>query len=460
MEDNKNEEMVRSEPQEKEIKPHKERSEEERERLKKLIVYPLMVLVFLCSMWLIFAPSSEDKEKEKQQQGFNTTMPTGNDDGLIADKRKAYENIQLEKKEDLRNQQMRDLSALFGTGEKEDVNLNLLPREDEETKPQSSRYGAGGGSVRPQASIQASASAYKDINATLGNFYEQPRTDPEKEQMQKELEKLRERVASERSERDVADDQLALLEKSYEIAAKYMPNQSNSSVNISSTNTSQAEKAVKEKVLERNGKALAMPVGQVQKRIVSSLYQSTSNEEFVRSYSKERNGDFHTAVGTETLTTVNTIKACIHEDKTLTDGQSIRLRLLEPMHAGKYILPKLTIVTGTVKIVGERLFINITSLEHLGQIIPVEVQVYDSDGQKGIFIPGSLELNAAKEIAANMGTSLGSSINISTDAGAQFASDLGKGLIQGTSQYISKKMRTVKIHLKAGYKVMLYQEEN
>ena len=55
---------------------------------------------------------------------------------------------------------------------------------------------------------------------------------------------------------------------------------------------------------------------------------------------------------------------------------------------------------------------------------------------------------------------LGSSINISTNAGAQLASDLGKGLIQGTSQYIAKKMRTVKVHLKAGYRVMLYQEKD
>ena len=86
--------------------------------------------------------------------------------------------------------------------------------------------------------------------------------------------------------------------------------------------------------------------------------------------------------------------------------------------------------------------------------------MFDSDGQEGIFIPGSMEIDAVKEIAANMGSSLGSSINISTDAGAQLASDLGKGVIQGTSQYIAKKMRTVKVHLKAGYKVLLYQYEN
>lgn len=458
MEENKNEEVARSEPQEKEIKPRKEQSEEERQRQKKLIVYPLMVLLFLCSMWLIFAPSSEDMEKEKQQQGFNTTVPTADNDGLIADKRTAYEKMQLEKKDDFRNQQMRDLSVLFGKEQNQEVSLDLLPSADDEPKPKTSKYGSGGGSVRPQASIQASASAYKDINATLGNFYETPKIDPKKEQMQKELEELRKQVAGEKSEQEVANDQLALLEKSYELAAKYMPNQGDGNANISTT--TQVEKKLEEKVLERNGKALAMPVGQVKKRVVSSLSQPMSDADFIASHSEERNRDFHTAIGTKELTEVNTIKACIHENKTLTNGQGVKMRLLEPMRAGKYVLPKQAVITGMVKIAGDRLHISITSLEYQGQIIPVEVQVYDSDGQKGIFIPGSLELNAVKEVAANMGNSLGSSINISTNAGAQFASDLGKGVIQGTSQYIGKKMREVKVHLKAGYQIMLYQEEN
>ena len=100
------------------------------------------------------------------------------------------------------------------------------------------------------------------------------------------------------------------------------------------------------------------------------------------------------------------------------------------------------------------------SLEYAGTIIPVALAVYDTDGQPGIFMPNSMEMNAVREVAANMGGSLGSSINISTNAGAQLASDLGKGLIQGTSQYIAKKMRTVKVHLKSGYKVMLYQDRD
>lgn len=151
---------------------------------------------------------------------------------------------------------------------------------------------------------------------------------------------------------------------------------------------------------------------------------------------------------------------CTNTAQSVTDGQAVRLRLLEPMAVAEKIIPRNAVLVGAARIQGERLGIAVTSLEHEGTIIPVELSVYDTDGQEGIFIPNSMEMNAVREVAANMGGSLGSSINISTDAKAQLASDLGKGLIQGTSQYIAKKMRTVKVHLKAGYRVMLYQDRN
>ena len=185
-----------------------------------------------------------------------------------------------------------------------------------------------------------------------------------------------------------------------------------------------------------------------------------SNAEFVASFSQERNRSFNTAVGVTTVSDRNTIPACVYGAQSVTDGQAVRLRLLEAMAVADRIIPHNAVVVGAAKIQGERLGIEITSLEHDGTVIPVELEVYDTDGQPGIFIPNSMEMNAVREVAANMGGSLGSSINISTNAGAQLASDLGKGLIQGTSQYIAKKMRTVKVHLKAGYRVMLYQGVN
>ena len=143
---------------------------------------------------------------------------------------------------------------------------------------------------------------------------------------------------------------------------------------------------------------------------------------------------------------------------TFMDGQNVRLRLLEPMQAGNVIIPRNTLISGVARIQGERLGITVNSLEHGGMIIPVELLVYDLDGQSGIFIPNMAELNAAKEIIANMGTSAGTSITLSDDAGKQFAADMGRNAIQGVSQFTAKKLREVKVHLKADYKLFLMLE--
>lgn len=119
-------------------------------------------------------------------------------------------------------------------------------------------------------------------------------------------------------------------------------------------------------------------------------------------------------------------------------------------------IPKGTVLTGGTRMQGERLDILISTVEHDGSVIPVELEVYDADGQQGIAVPNSMEYDALREIAANMGGSMNSSINISTDAGAQIASDLGKGVIRGVSQYVTQKMQRVKVTLKAGHRVLLY----
>ena len=65
-------------------KPKKELTEEQRQKQKKLIVYPLMFIIFAIVMWLIFAPS--EKEEEQGQSGFNTDVPAPADNALVGDK--------------------------------------------------------------------------------------------------------------------------------------------------------------------------------------------------------------------------------------------------------------------------------------------------------------------------------------------------------------------------------------
>lgn len=438
----------------KEGKPEKPLTEEQRQRRRKMLVYPLMGLLFAGSMWLIFAPSEKDRQEAQQGVGFNTEMPLPAESGIIADKRTAYEQAQMEEKQQERRSQMHDLASLFSDKEEETENgggdFDLL---NPQTEKPSRSY--GGGSSRPRQTVQSSAAAYHDINRTLGSFYETPKDDPEKEELRERIEEL-EAMMTQRTEPSGTslDDQVALLEKSYELAAKYMPSGQGGTSQTPAADTKEKPKTT------RNGKALAMPVQQVTTQVVSALTQPMTNAEFAGAHGGERNYGFHTAIGSAATAGKNTIAACVHSDQTITDGQAVRLRLLEPMQVAGVRIPRNTVVVGAVRVQGERLGVEITSLEYAGTIIPVELAVFDSDGQEGIFIPNSMEVSAVKEVAANMGSSLGSSINISTDAGAQLASDLGKGVIQGASQYISKKMRTVKVHLKAGYKVMLYQPEN
>jgi conjugative transposon TraM protein len=159
----------------------------------------------------------------------------------------------------------------------------------------------------------------------------------------------------------------------------------------------------------------------------------------------------------------NTIRACIHDDQTVSDGletqRSVRIRLIEPMSAGGTVIPAHIILTGQARI-GERLDVTVTSIEYMGRIYATDIAVYDVDGQRGIAVPPSLEANAVKEIAANAGTSAGTSISFSQNAGQQLAADVGRGVIQGTSQYFSKKVRVVKVHLKAGHQVFLLPTES
>ena len=436
-----------------------ELTEEERQRRKKFIIYPLMFLLFAGSMWLIFAPS--EKEEEKQAKGFNTEVPDPTAAELIGDKKKAYEKEMMEEKEQERSRAMQSLSSMFGEmtgGQPEQSSEELALKTDLSERDN----GFGSRTAAPQDGFHASASAYQDINRTLGSFYEAPREDPEKEELRARLAELENRMSSEQQSPAITvNDQMALLEKSYQLAAKYMPSgggQSSSNMALASDGETTSEgKAV---VTTRNGKAVAFPVSPVSEQVVSALAQPMSDSTFRSEYIKERNYIFHTAIGTAPLTEKNTISACVHTRQTVTDGQTVRFRLLEPMLVSGREIPRNTSVVGVAKIQGERLNVLISSLEYHGNIIPVELAVYDTDGQAGIFIPGSMERSAAKEIVAGMGTSAGSSMNFSTDAGAQLAADLGKGLIQGTSQYFSKKMRTVKVHLKAGYKVLLYQSDN
>lgn len=172
-------------------KPKKEReplTEAQRLKRQKMIVLPAMVLVFIGAMWLIFAPSS-GKEQPPGTDGYNTEMPDADKANrqIIGDKLKAYEHGEMEERQESRNRAIGQLGDMFdreiaGTENGVDFDLANPGGKEERAKP-----------ATPQT-IQSSAAAYRDLNATLGNFYDQPKND------NAEMDELLERIASLESE--------------------------------------------------------------------------------------------------------------------------------------------------------------------------------------------------------------------------------------------------------------------
>ena len=379
------------------------KSQAERQKMTKyLVVMPAAILCGVVILWLLY--SSLNKSEETRGNAFNTEIPAGESDG-IKSKAEEYEAAEVAREHESRQVEIATLDTLSNATD----------------------------TVTRQTAVETSAQAYQEVQASLNDFYI-----PENTQAQ-EVAELQARIDELEAQNDLAQQQVAqpdemeLMERSYQLAAQYMGNGGNYSP---------------PQPAEEKGKRDVQPVAQVNRNVVSSLGQTST----VRG--------FNTSVGTMRAVAKNTIAAVVAGNQSVVDGESVRLRTAEPMWVGNRLIPRNTTVVGSARVQGEMLEIEISTIECEGSIYDVELQVYDSDGQEGINIPQSMESDALHEIGANMGSTMGSSINISTNTGAQIASDVGRGLINGVSQYLTKKLRTVKVHLKAGYRVMLHQPED
>lgn len=384
------------------------KSQAERQKMMKyLVVMPAAILCGAVILWLLY--SGLNKSDDRMGDAFNTEIPEGENDGI---KSKAEEYAAAEAAKEHEAQQ-----AAIATLD----TLSAVSAED---------------TIARQTAVETSAQAYQEVQASLNDFYI-----PETSQVA-EVAELQARIDELEAQNAIAQqqtqqpDEMELMERSYQLAAQYMGNGNGG--NYPPPTPADNEK----------GKRDVQPVTQVSRNVVSTLGSSQT----VRG--------FTTAVGTMRAVAKNTIAAVVASNQSVTDGESVKLRTTEPMWVGSRLIPRNTVIVGSARVQGERLEIEISSIECDGSIYDVELQVYDSDGQEGINIPNSMESDALHEIGANMGSTMGNSINISTNTGAQIASDVGRGLINGVSQYLNKKLRTVKVHLKAGYRVMLHQPED
>lgn len=383
------------------------KSQAERQKMMKyLVVMPAAILCGAVILWLLY--SSLNKSDERVGDAFNTEIPEGENDGM-KDKMSEYEAAEAAKEKEDRQQTV----AVLDT-------LTTLTTQDSV--------------VHHPSAVETSAQAYQEVQASLDDFFvPEDNEAAQVAELQARIDELEAQNAM--AQQQQQPDQMEMLERSYQLAAQYMGNGNGGNYPLPAPAD------------DEKGKRDVQPVTQVSRNVVSSLSALSSR-------------NFNTSVGSSGIVNKNTIAAVVANNQSVTDGESVKLRTTEPMWAGSRLIPRNTVIVGSARVQGERLEIEISSIECDGSIYDVELQVYDSDGQEGINIPNSMESDALHEIGANMGSTMGSSINISTNTEAQIASDVGRGLINGVSQYLNKKLRTVKVHLKAGYRVMLHQPED
>lgn len=147
---------------------------------------------------------------------------------------------------------------------------------------------------------------------------------------------------------------------------------------------------------------------------------------------------------------INTIPAEIPHEQVLVNGATVQLRLLADVYISGVRVPKNQLLYGVVTLKGERLEVLIHSIGYQGRILPVELSAYDLDGQPGLFIPGAISRNVAKQ-SADQGIE---TLNFGT-YGATLGAQAASAGIQAAKQLIGKKIKLVKVRVKSGYRVWL-----
>ena len=415
----------------------------QKEQLKKGLVFGGLGLLFALSMWFIFAPSGKDKSAA--QQGLNDSIPQATTEQLTGNKLKAYELGDKSRQDEQTREEMGRLSDYFDS--------NTAPSESERAEAAAST-----------AKIESSMHRYEENNRLLNSFYAPDPNEQEREALRSELDNLKKELASKNESEDAEEKrQLALMEKSYQMAAKYLP-QSSSTTAAANAFTPAKEKGALEtsatKQVSVAGSLPAMEVLTERKQVVSSLNQPMTDADFVQQYgTKPRNMGFHSLTSAVAAVPRNTLSVVVDRTTTLKEGDNVVLRLLETAQVQGLRIPRQSRLIARAKIEGNRLHLLVKSIEVEGRIIAVKLSAYDTDGQEGVFIPGSEDINALKEVGANIGGSMGTSFTFASSAKDQIISEAARGVMQGASQLLQKKLRTIKVTLKGGYRLFLVQSK-
>ena len=389
-------------------------AEFERQRKRKVLLFAAILgCIFLVVLWFIFRPAPV--KPQEGAAGINTSVPDGKAQATVGDKRKAAEQLRSEE------QQQRRMMTLG------DNSFSLL---DDGLKPAEEPAPADNPALR-------ASEANRAMQRQVQGFYAAPQRNAEVEALKEQVAALQSQLDAERQQ----PDPLELAEEQYKLARKYLGG-----------GTAVGEEAVEQAKQRKDSRLSVM-------RPVREGEVEASTLDPRADFAVERNLGFLTAAGGVAHADTPTVRACVASTQVIRAGSTVQLRLLEAVRIDGVTIPRNTPLYSLATISGMRLQVVVSSVEYGGRIFAVEAVAYDMDGQPGLNVPNSRERTALKEALASVGQTAGTSVNVTRSAGQQVLSELARGGLQASSQYVAGKLREVKITLKANHQLLLISKE-
>lgn len=143
-------------------------------------------------------------------------------------------------------------------------------------------------------------------------------------------------------------------------------------------------------------------------------------------------------------------RAIIAENQKVSQGSTVKLRLLDTLVIDNQIIPKGQNIYGICQVANQRLILNIKTIRLGTSILPVDLSVYDFDAMPGINAPEAITTDALKSGSNNAVQSL-QLMTMDQSVTTQLA---GAG-VEAAKGLFGKKIKRIKVKLKAGYQILL-----
>jgi conjugative transposon TraM protein len=202
---------------------------------------------------------------------------------------------------------------------------------------------------------------------------------------------------------------------------------------------------------EKN-RGIVYPVQQLREtNIVHVLHTGVTDSTAKQILSQNRAGFYGLNIAATTASNTDKgITAVVQENTTIVNGASIKLRLLEPISINGTFIPAGTFVTGRAQLTNDRIGIEVSSILYQSSLFGVKLSTYDMDGMPGLYVPGSISRDVEKDGGNNLVQGVGTT-TVDPSLGAQAAA----AGIETAKTLFSKKVKLVRVYIKAGHHLLL-----